>query len=136
MQPAKYPNYVYVEEMKKMRVHYYTIIQLISFAVLYAVKSIDVIAIAFPIIIFSNIPIRSFLLPRIFTKDELVVLDGDDTEIEAYLAAKETVRKVDAPMGTDDGNFKRLDTIPMSVVNGDRSDDDGSGVNDGPELGA
>jgi hypothetical protein len=131
MQPAKYPNYVYVEEMKKMRVHYYTIIQLISFAVLYMVKSIDVIASAFPIIIFSNIPICLFLLPRIFSKDELVMLDGDDTEIEAYLAAKEMVKIVDVSMGSDDGKFKRLDTSPLSMV-----DDDGLGVNDGPEVGA
>jgi hypothetical protein len=44
-----------------MLVHFLTLIQLLSFAMLFVVKSIDGIAIAFPDMIFANIHIRSFL---------------------------------------------------------------------------
>ena len=37
------------------------------------------IAIAFPLVIAACIPIRLFLLPRLFSKDELEALDGDDS---------------------------------------------------------
>jgi hypothetical protein len=90
MQPSKYPTSVFMDNVKVKRIHLYTFIQVLSFGMLYAVKSIEVIAIAFPIIIFANIPIRSFILPRIFSKDELVCLDGEDVEIEKYLADKAT----------------------------------------------
>lgn len=84
---------------------------------LYVVKSTAVIAIAFLVMIFAIIPIRSFLLPRIFTKDELVVLDGDDEEIEEYLADKETTEVI---MGSDDGLPEK------NVVDKELTEDDNS----------
>lgn len=90
MEPGKYPDYVFVRNLKIKRIHLYTFIQLVSFGVLYAVKSIPATAIAFPIFIFTNIPIRSFVLPKIFSKDELILLDGDDSEIEELLNSKGT----------------------------------------------
>ena len=43
------------------------------------VKAVKSIAIAFPLVIAACIPIRLFLLPRLFSKDELEALDGDDS---------------------------------------------------------
>ena len=67
--------------VKPMRIHLFTAIQLFLFIALYIVKGIKTIAIAFPIIIALCIPIRLYILPKLFTPDELVLLDGDDKEI-------------------------------------------------------
>lgn len=108
MQPVKYPNTVYIEHVKTKRVHLYTFVQMLSFGMLYAVKSIDAIAIAFPVIIFANIPIRSYLLPRIFSKDELVCLDGEDAEIEKFLADQEASIK-----NVSDGSADELSEVDL-----------------------
>lgn len=65
--------------------HMYTLMQLSLFVLLYAVKSIKVIAIAFPIVIAACIPFRLFVLPRIFSEDELIVLDSEDEVIEEWI---------------------------------------------------
>jgi len=71
--------------LRPMRIHLFTIIQLFLFIALYFVKAFKAIAIAFPIIIALCIPIRLYVLPKLFTKDELVLLDGDDNAIRACL---------------------------------------------------
>ena len=76
MQPSKYPVQPYTQYMKPWRMHLFTLIQLFFFALLYAVKSIKAIAIAFPICIMACIPVRLYLLPKIFTRDELILLVG------------------------------------------------------------
>jgi hypothetical protein len=76
----------FIENVKTWRIHLYTGIQLFLFSLLYAIKSIKPIAIAFPIIIASCIPIRLYLLPKIFTCDELTLLDsGDDALVDEWL---------------------------------------------------
>ena len=51
MQPSKYPVQPYTQYMETKRMHLFTSIQLFFFALLYTVKSIKTIAIAFPICI-------------------------------------------------------------------------------------
>lgn len=51
MQPSKYPVQPYTQYMDTKRMHLFTSIQLFFFALLYTVKSIKTIAIAFPICI-------------------------------------------------------------------------------------
>merc|ERR1712238_523946 len=75
--------------LRPMRIHFFTLIQLFLFIALYFVKAFKAIAIAFPIIIALCIPIRLYLLPKLFTHDELVLLDGDDNAIRECLE-KET----------------------------------------------
>merc|ERR1719356_1843725 len=87
MQPSRYPSLCFTERVEHKRMHMFTAIQLFLFATLYAIKSVKTIAIAFPIIIAICIPIRLFLLPKIFTKDELLFLDGDPGKINKRLAA-------------------------------------------------
>ena len=77
MQPSKYPVQPYTQYMKAWRMHLFTAIQLFFFALLYVVKSIKVIAITFPVLIAACIPVRLYLLPKIFTKEELILIDGD-----------------------------------------------------------
>lgn len=45
-------------------------------------------AIAFPFFILLCIPVRLYLLPRIFEDWELIVLDGSPKEVEAFLREK------------------------------------------------
>merc|ERR1712110_1272073 len=88
MQPSLYPKKPYTQHVSLTKMHKFTLLQLGLFAVLYVVKTIKSIALAFPIIIAICIPIRVFWLPKMFSKADLVFLDGDDTEIDAALKAK------------------------------------------------
>ena len=85
MQPSKHPSNHFTKNVSKRKMHIFTFIQLGLFVLLYAVKSIKPIAIAFPIVIAACIPIRLYVLPRIFTADELILLDAEDKEIDAWL---------------------------------------------------
>lgn len=85
MQPSKYPEEPYTKYMDAKKMHIYTLLQLFLFVLLYAVKSIKVIAIAFPIVIAACIPFRMYILPRIFSEGELIVLDSEDEVIEEWI---------------------------------------------------
>lgn len=87
MQPDRYPLEPFTVHMKPRRMHLYTLIQLALFTLLYVVKAIKTIAIVFPLIIALCIPFRLYVLPRIFTKEELVMIDSDDATIKAWLVA-------------------------------------------------
>ena len=66
--------------------HIFTFIQGALFALLYTVKSIKSIAIAFPLFIAACIPIRIFLLPKIFSEEELILIDSDEATVKAWLS--------------------------------------------------
>ena len=83
---AETPYTKYVKPLK--RVHLFTAIQIFFFALLYVVKSMKTIAIAFPIMILLCIPVRMYLLPKIFSEDELTLLDGSPEEIEEWILKK------------------------------------------------
>lgn len=83
---AETPYTKYVKPLK--RVHFFTAIQLFFFALLYVVKSMKMIAIAFPVMILLCIPVRMYLLPKIFSEDELTLLDGSPEEIEEWVLKK------------------------------------------------
>jgi hypothetical protein len=89
MQPSKYPVQPYTQFMATKRMHLFTAIQLFFFAALYVVKSIKVIAIAFPILIALCIPVRVYLLPKIFTRDELILIDSDPDQVKMWIANRE-----------------------------------------------
>jgi len=86
MQPSKYPSTCYTDHVSPQKMHIFTGIQLALFLTLYIIKSIKTIAIAFPVIIAICIPIRMYVLPKIFGKDELEFLDGDDDKILARVS--------------------------------------------------
>jgi len=104
------PYTKYVKPLK--RVHLFTGIQLFFFALLYAVKSFKMIAIAFPVMILLCIPVRIFLLPKIFSEDELTLLDGSPEEIEEWILKKtkgidDTNAEIRV-MEDENGELKRL----------------------------
>jgi len=86
-QPSRYgeTGEPFSEHVAPKKIHLFTAIQLSLFITLYIVKSIKMISIVFPLVIAVCIPIRLYLLPKIFTPDELALLDGDDKDIKKCL---------------------------------------------------
>ena len=52
-------------------------------------------AIAFPLVIAACIPIRIWVLPKLFDRDTLVLLDGDDDEVREMLEKKDLALRCD-----------------------------------------
>uniref|UniRef100_A0A8C8EWA0 Anion exchange protein n=1 Tax=Oncorhynchus tshawytscha TaxID=74940 RepID=A0A8C8EWA0_ONCTS len=79
MPPKYHPDHTYVRKVKTLRMHLYTLIQLVCLASLWAVMS-TVASLAFPFVLILTVPVKMFLLSRIFTTREMQCLDSDDAE--------------------------------------------------------
>ncbi|XP_066467654.1 anion exchange protein 3 isoform X2 [Tiliqua scincoides] len=78
--PSKHhPDHVYVVKVKTWRMNLFTCIQLACIVLLWVVKS-TVASLAFPFVLIMTVPLRRFLLPRIFHERELKALDSEDAE--------------------------------------------------------
>jgi hypothetical protein len=98
MEPAKFTQSntePFIENVKTWRIHMYTGIQLFLLVMLFVIENIKAIAIIFPIVIAICIPVRIYVLPKLFTQDELILLDsGDDEELDEWLDNHGRQRKV------------------------------------------
>ncbi|KAL7977904.1 hypothetical protein Chor_010856 [Crotalus horridus] len=79
MPPKHHPDMPYVKKVRTMRMHLFTLLQLACLAVLWAVMS-TVASLAFPFILILTVPLRLFLLSRIFTEREMKCLDAAEAE--------------------------------------------------------
>uniref|UniRef100_A0A7N8WPR2 Anion exchange protein n=1 Tax=Mastacembelus armatus TaxID=205130 RepID=A0A7N8WPR2_9TELE len=79
MPPKYHPDHTYVRKVRTLRMHLFTCIQLVCLAVLWAVMSTQA-SLAFPFVLILTVPVKMFLLPRIFTLREMACLDADDAE--------------------------------------------------------
>uniref|UniRef100_S4RD40 Anion exchange protein n=1 Tax=Petromyzon marinus TaxID=7757 RepID=S4RD40_PETMA len=78
--PAKHhPDSAYASKVKTWRMNMYTAIQFVCLALLWVVMS-TAASLAFPFVLILTVPLRHFLLPRIFTAHELRCLDSADAE--------------------------------------------------------
>lgn len=116
-QSGTVPYIKYIPSLR--RVHLFTVIQLFFFALLYVVKNFKMISIAFPLFILLCIPVRLYLLPKIFTDDELTLLDGTPEEIEDWILVNATdamddegAIMVTTGFGGDDRDIENMATIP------------------------
>merc|ERR1711881_235583 len=76
LKPVKHhPPVSYVQKVRTWRMVLFTVLQAIGLAILWTVKSVKAIALAFPFFVVLMIPYR-LLLKHIFTKEELEMLDG------------------------------------------------------------
>jgi len=75
MPKKHHPNVSYVQKVRTWRMVLFTLLQAAGLAVLWTVKSIKAIALAFPFFVVLMIPYR-MLLKYIFTEEELDMLDG------------------------------------------------------------
>lgn len=118
MQTSKYPVQPYTQYMKAKRMHLFTLIQLFFFALLYSVISIKSIAIAFPICIALCIPIRLYVLPKIFTEDELILIDSDPQSVKLWIA-QQTPEDEEVELLADDketqDSCKAEDTLDFEI---------------------
>lgn len=73
--PAKYqPDYVYLRHVRTFRVHLFTLIQVLCFVGMWAIKSIKVTALGFPVMLLVLVIVRK-LMDFVFTQTELYWLD-------------------------------------------------------------
>ncbi|XP_041924344.1 anion exchange protein 2b isoform X1 [Alosa sapidissima] len=79
MPPKYHPDHMYVRKVRTLRMHLFTAVQVVCLAVLWAVMS-TAASLAFPFVLILTVPVKMFLLPRIFTAREMQCLDADDAE--------------------------------------------------------
>ncbi|XP_059812609.1 solute carrier family 4 member 1b (Diego blood group) isoform X1 [Hypanus sabinus] len=78
--PPKYhPDIAYTRKVHTRRMHIFTLIQLICIAILWAINKSRA-SLAFPFILILTVPLRMFVLTKIFSALEMKCLDGDDAE--------------------------------------------------------
>ncbi|XP_064329575.1 band 3 anion transport protein [Phalacrocorax carbo] len=80
MPPKYHPKEPYVTRVKTWRMHLFTFTQIIVLVLLWVVKSTQA-SLALPFILILTVPLRRFLLPRIFRDVELKCLDADDVVV-------------------------------------------------------
>uniref|UniRef100_A0A8C4RXV4 Anion exchange protein n=1 Tax=Erpetoichthys calabaricus TaxID=27687 RepID=A0A8C4RXV4_ERPCA len=79
MPPKYHPDHTYVRKVRTLRMHLFTGIQMVCLGVLWAVMS-TVASLAFPFLLIMTVPLKMFLLTRIFTDREMKCLDADEAE--------------------------------------------------------
>ncbi|XP_044195415.1 anion exchange protein 2b isoform X1 [Thunnus albacares] len=79
MPPKYHPDHTYVRKVRTLRMHLFTCIQVVCLAVLWAVMSTQA-SLAFPFVLILTVPVKMFLLRRIFNAREMACLDADDAE--------------------------------------------------------
>ncbi|XP_035391977.1 anion exchange protein 2a isoform X2 [Electrophorus electricus] len=79
MPPKYHPDHTYVRKVRTLRMHLFTGVQLVCLGLLWAVMS-TAASLAFPFFLILTVPLRMFVLPRIFTQREMQCLDAEDAE--------------------------------------------------------
>ncbi|XP_066532304.1 anion exchange protein 2-like [Hoplias malabaricus] len=79
MPPKYHPDQIYVRKVRTLRMHLFTVVQLVCLAVLWVVMSTSA-SLAFPFVLILTVPLKVFILPKIFTPREMHCLDADDAE--------------------------------------------------------
>ncbi|KAM6042992.1 LOW QUALITY PROTEIN: band 3 anion transport protein [Theristicus caerulescens] len=80
MPPKYHPREPYVTRVKTWRMHLFTFTQIIVLVLLWVVKSTPA-SLALPFVLILTVPLRRFLLPKIFRDVELKCLDADDVVV-------------------------------------------------------
>ncbi|XP_076121159.1 solute carrier family 4 member 1a (Diego blood group) [Alosa pseudoharengus] len=79
--PKKYhPNLPYATRVPILKMHLFTIIQIVCLGILWAVKSSPV-SLALPFILILTIPLRMLMTGTLFTNFEIKCLDADDVKV-------------------------------------------------------
>uniref|UniRef100_A0A672YM75 Anion exchange protein n=3 Tax=Sphaeramia orbicularis TaxID=375764 RepID=A0A672YM75_9TELE len=80
--PKKYhPSDAYATRVSTMRMHLFTLIQLVCLAILWVVK-ISPFSLALPFVLILTIPLRMFMTGRVFSVMEMKCLDADDAKVK------------------------------------------------------
>ncbi|XP_063079216.1 solute carrier family 4 member 1a (Diego blood group) [Engraulis encrasicolus] len=80
--PKKYhPKLPYATMVPTLKMHLFTLIQVVCLAVLWVVKSSN-FSLALPFILILTIPLRMLLTGTLFSRNEIKCLDADDVKVE------------------------------------------------------
>jgi hypothetical protein len=77
-EPSTYPRLPYVTRTSTKRMHLFTLIQVILLGAVYGLTRVKQTGVFFPFFVAGLVPFRVFVLPLIFTSEELDVLDAHD----------------------------------------------------------
>ncbi|XP_051496264.1 band 3 anion transport protein isoform X4 [Apus apus] len=80
MPPKYHPDEPYVTRVRTRRMHLFTFTQIVVLVLLWVVKSTPA-SLALPFVLILTVPLRRFLLPKIFSNIELKCLDADDAVV-------------------------------------------------------
>ncbi|XP_045891539.1 solute carrier family 4 member 1a (Diego blood group) [Micropterus dolomieu] len=79
--PKKYhPPDAYATRVKTLKMHLFTLIQIVCLAVLWMVK-ISPFSLALPFVLILTVPLRMFMTGRLFSVMEMKCLDADDAKV-------------------------------------------------------
>ncbi|XP_077068316.1 solute carrier family 4 member 1a (Diego blood group) [Siphateles boraxobius] len=81
MPKKHHPPVPFVTRVQTMRMHLYTLIQVMCLVILWAVKS-SAFSLALPFVLILTIPLRMFLTGPVFTLMEMKCLDADDANVK------------------------------------------------------
>uniref|UniRef100_A0A1A8I5R0 Anion exchange protein n=2 Tax=Nothobranchius TaxID=28779 RepID=A0A1A8I5R0_NOTKU len=80
--PKKYhPSDAYATRVRTLRMHLFTLVQVLCLAVLWAVKQ-SPFSLALPFFLILTIPLRMLMTGRVFTAMEMKCLDADDAKVK------------------------------------------------------
>lgn len=80
--PKKYhPSDAYATRVRTLRMHMFTLIQLVCLAILWMVKQ-SPFSLALPFFLILTVPLRIFMTGRVFTPLEMKCLDADDAKVK------------------------------------------------------
>jgi len=117
-QPSLYKPEPFTKYMKMGRYHKYTVFQILFFLGVFMVQNTKSIAIAFPFMTLMCIPGRLWLLPKFFENWELLLLDGEEDEIQQWIEMKESIvdtLHIDDSFSDDNDETKPV--FPIAVEN-------------------
>lgn len=133
-QPSKYTPTVYNRHIASKKVHFYTVLQIFFFSLVFLVQNFPAISVIFPMMTFLCIPARLFLLPRFFKGWELLLLDGEDEPIDEWIKRKEGV-PVNQELDLTERGFTEQGFNEQGMDQTGNLDEDGSGdSNDAESL--
>ncbi|XP_056607836.1 solute carrier family 4 member 1a (Diego blood group) [Triplophysa dalaica] len=81
MPKKHHPAVPFVTHVPTMRMHLYTVIQIMCLVILWAVKSTS-FSLALPFVLILTIPLRMLMTGPVFTVREMKCLDGDDANVK------------------------------------------------------
>uniref|UniRef100_A0A8C9TJ50 Anion exchange protein n=1 Tax=Scleropages formosus TaxID=113540 RepID=A0A8C9TJ50_SCLFO len=75
-----FPTEAYATRVKPLRIHLFTLIQIVCLVILWVVKS-STVSLALPFVLILTIPLRILMTGRLFTEMEMKCLDADDAKV-------------------------------------------------------
>ncbi|KAL7637649.1 UNVERIFIED_CONTAM: hypothetical protein RMT77_012386 [Armadillidium vulgare] len=104
--PVKYhPNVPYAKDVATLKMHLWTLIQIVMLVIAWIVKQSPA-SLAVPFVLICLIPIRMYILPRIFTIQELIALDG--------------AQKVEEKSGEEPDFYETAHDLPTQIEEEDK----------------